>query len=448
LKISSKGFLVLLYFLVLAPIVLHSMPYSQSSGIRVVRAALLVDIAPPWDTIDSGVAECLVDAVRSAEEREAILIYRVNSYGGYMDPAFTIAEAVYRARTITIAYVENKAFSAGTLIILPADYVALQRGSAIGAMQPVLVNPVTGEIMFVNESKIIEPILNKARIYAEAKGRNTTLVEEFIYKARVVNSRAAVELSIADAEVENFEDLLSRLYGLRIEKNGVMYELQVTPGNVEVFPCSIRSRALSFLSNPYVSNVLVSIGVLAVIFGLVSGRLAVLPLALALVLLGLVGVGINPNIVSFILMLLGAVLLAVELFVLPGFGIVGVSGIVLLTLGFALLPAYIPTGVVPTEEYVLALRAFIITTSLILGGFFGLVTFKIVQVKRKKPITYTPEGKIGVALDNIKPGTTGFVKVEGEYWRAVALDEIKAGESVVVVSMREDGVLVVKKKST
>ncbi|MEM0326709.1 MAG: hypothetical protein QW733_06745, partial [Desulfurococcaceae archaeon] len=79
MKISSKGFLVLLYFLVLAPIVLHSMPYSQSSGIRVVRAALVVDIAPPWDTIDSGVAECLVDAVRSAEEREVVLIYRVNS---------------------------------------------------------------------------------------------------------------------------------------------------------------------------------------------------------------------------------------------------------------------------------------------------------------------------------------------------------------------------------
>lgn len=439
------GFLIVIVVFLVIPI-LHSTAYF-SSEYRVIKTALLVDVTPPWDTIDSGVAECVVDAVRTAEARGAVLIYRVNSYGGYLDPAMTIGDAIYYTRTITIAYVESKAYSAGTLIILPADYIALQRGSTLGAMQPVLVNPVTGEIMFVNESKIIEPILNKARVYAEAKGRNTSLVEEFVYRARVVDSKVAVELGIADIEVSDFDDLVSKLNGLRLEKGGVTYELQIKPGNIEVFSCSLRSRALSFLSNPYVSNVLISIGVLAAIFGMVSGRFIVLPLAIAMVLLGLVGVGVNPNVVSFILILLGAALLAVELFVLPGFGIIGVSGIVLLTLGFALLPAYIPTGALPTEEYVLALRAFIITTSLLLGGFFGLVVFKIVQVKRKKPVVYTPEGRTGVAVDDLKPGTIGFVKVEGEFWRAVSLEEVKAGETIVVVSMREDGVLVVKKRT-
>jgi len=67
-------------------------------------------------------------------------------------------------------------------------------------------------------------------------------------------------------------------------------------------------------------------------------------------------------------------------------------------------------------------------------------------VKRKKPISYTPIGKTGVAADPIGPGLIGYVKIEGEYWRAVSSEYISPGEEVVVVEMREDGILVVAKK--
>lgn len=424
--------------------------YSQVGGAEkvVVREAVLVDITPPWDSIDSGTAECIIDAIKFAEGRNAALIYRVESYGGYLDAAYSIADAIFYSKTITIAYVERKAYSAATFILLPADYIALQRGSTIGAMQPVLVNPVTGEIVFVNESKVIEPIVGKARVYATSKGRNVSLIEDFVYKSRVVDSTTAVSSGIADVEVSDFNELLSKLHSLTLKKNGVTYELQVTAASVITYSCSLRSRFLSMLSNAYLSNILVTIGVLAAIFGLVSGKLIVLPLAIAMILLGLVGVGVNPNVVSLVLIVLGATLLALELFVLPGFGIAGVSGIVMLTLGFALLPAYIPTGIAPTEEYLLALRAAIIGTSVTLGAFFGLVLFKVIQVKRKKPVSYTPEGKVGVAISNIEPGAVGFVKVEGEYWRATSEEHIREGEEVVVVSMRSDGILVVKKKSS
>ncbi|MEM4763095.1 MAG: NfeD family protein, partial [Desulfurococcaceae archaeon] len=138
--------------------------------------------------------------------------------------------------------------------------------------------------------------------------------------------------------------------------------------------------------------------------------------------------------------------LAVELFILPGFGFVGISGIILITLGFALLPAYIPAGISPREDYIMALRAFIFGTAITLGSFFGLVVLKVVQVRKKKPVSYTPEGKEGFAIEDIKPGVIGFVKIEGEYWRAVSNSYIKAGERIVVLKLREDGVLVVDKK--
>ncbi len=434
---------IILFLLVFTPTLLV-LPSLQSTPLHTIERAIIVDVYPPWDTIDSGVAECIVEAVRYAEENNIVLIMRVNSYGGYLDSAFTIGDAVYYSKTPVVVYVENKALSAGTLVILPADYIGLKKGSIIGAMKPVIIDPVSGQVVFVNESKILEPIIGKAKVYAERRSRNLTLVNEFIVNAKVVSSREAVEWSVADVEVSDFDEFLSVLDGLKIERGGVVYELKIK--SVEEYSCSVRSRFISILSNTYLANILLTIGVLASIFALVSGKLVVLPLAVAFILLGLMGTGINPNLVSLFFILLGGVLLAVELFILPGFGIVGITGIILLLLGFTLLPMYTPTGIAPSESYVLMLRVFIIGLSVVFGGFFGIVLFKVVQVKRKKPISYTPIGKTGVAADPIGPGLIGYVKIEGEYWRAVSSEYISPGEEVVVVEMREDGILVVAKK--
>jgi len=417
----------------------------SSPGNVVYKEALLVEITPPWDTIDSGVAECVNEAVRIAEERRSVLLVKVDSYGGYLDAAFTIGDRLYYANTLTVAYVENKALSAGTLIILPADLIVARHGSIIGAVQPVIVNPVTGEITFLNESKIINPILGKAEVYAERAERNMSLIRAFITEALTVDSRRAVENGVIDLEVTGYDELLSILRNYNLTRKNVTYKLEIS--RIEPFSCSFRSRMLSLLSNAYLANVLISIGVLATIFALISGRLVILPLTIALILLGLVGTGLNPNVVSVFLIVLGTILLAVELFILPGFGVIGISGVVLLTLGFTLLPMYIPTGALPSEEYVTALRAFIIGISITLGTFFGLVIFKVIEAKKAKPYEYTPRGKIGIAVDNIKPDSPGFIKVEGELWRAISTEEINAGEEVVVLDMRGDGVLVVKKKT-
>lgn len=445
---SMFFFLIILLF-TQVPLILSSLHSSTSTSSlqasKVYREAIVVEITPPWDTIDSGVAECVSDAVKVAEDRGAVLVLKVDSYGGYLDAAFTIGDRLYDANVVTVAYVENKALSAGTLIIIPTDLIAAKRGSIIGSMQPVVVNPVTGEITFVNESKIVQPILRKAEVYAERAGRNASLIRDFILKALSVDAKTAMENGVINLVVSDFGDLLRVLENYNLTRNNTTYRLEIS--RIEVFSCSLRSRFLSVLSNSYLANVLVTIGVLATIFALVSGKLVVLPLTITLILLGLISTGISPNLVSVFLVVLGAVLLAIELFVLPGFGIIGISGIALLTLGFALLPMYIPVGALPTEEYVSVLRAFIFGVSITLGVFFGLVVFKVIEVKRQKPYEYTPRGKVGVAIEDIKPGLLGFVKVEGEIWRATSTEEIKSGEEVVVLEMRSDGVLVVKKKT-
>ncbi|MEM2021429.1 MAG: NfeD family protein [Zestosphaera sp.] len=419
---------------------------SSAQTVRLVTKAVMVSIEPPWDVIDDGVKECFIDALSKAESEGKALIYLVNSYGGYLDAAYTIGDVVSSSRTVTIAYVSGgKALSAGTMILLPANVVALHPSSIIGAMQPIMVNPVTGEIQFVNESKIINPVIEKAMSFARLRGRNESLVRDFVVRASTVSAEKAVAYGVADLTAQDLSTVLKALYGMEFEVPGGVVRVEIVESGVEVYACSVRSRMISLLENSSILNVLLTIGILGTIFALVSGKLTVLPLTLLFLFLGLVGSGVNPNLVSLLLTMLGAALLAVELFVIPGFGIVGISGIILLAFGFALLPTYVPSGFMPSEEYINVLRLFIVCTSLILGSFFGIVMFKVIKVRRKKPYEFLPVGKAGRAVDDLGPGRTGFVVVEGEYWRASSDEEIPKGSEVVVVGI-EGSVLKVKRK--
>ena len=443
---NNKLFFILCLFILTLVLVITPLGLSTpSSAEETISRGFLLEVVSPWDTIDSGVAECIISAIESAEQGNRILIIRVNSYGGYLDAAFDIGDKIYDSRIPVVAYVEKKALSAGTLIILPTDVIAMEKGAIIGAMQPVMVNPTTGEVTFVNESKILNPIIDKARVYAARKYRNITQVERFIILAETVNSTNAVLLGVADIEVLDFNEFINRIKGMEIKVGNRIY--RVGDIIIEPYSCSVRSRFISILSNTYLSSLLISIGVLASIFAIVAGKLEVLPLAFGLLLLGLIGSGFNPNITSFFFVILGTILLAVELFITPGFGVIGVTGIVLITLGFMLLPMYIPTGIHPTEEYINMIRAFIFGVGIPLSLFTGIVMYKVIIVSKKKPILFTMVGKEGISVDDIKPGSIGYIKIEGEYWRASSSEEISAGERVLVLEMREDGVLVVKKKT-
>ncbi len=411
-----------------------------------ISSAVMLTIQSPWDTIDDGVKECFIDALRYAESQGKVFIYRVDSYGGYLDSGFEIGDAVLNAKVPTIAYVHrNKALSAGTLIILPADILAVQKYSIIGAMQPITVNPVTGEIVYINESKVLNPIIKRAEAYSSRAGRNITAVELFIKQALVFNSTEAVLNNVADYEVSSLEELLEKINGRKIVVDGVEYIIDLKPYMIEEYSCSVRSRLISLLMNSYVANVFVTIGLLGTIFALVSGKLTVLPLTLLFLLLGLVSVGVSANFISIFLIILGAVLLAVELFVIPGFGIVGISGILLLAFGFALLPAYIPSGVSPSPEYINTVRTITIVVTAFLTSVFTVMIYKVIKVRKKKPVEFTPTGKKGRTVDWLRPGEIGFVKVEGEYWRAISDEVIPPETEVIVLEMLENGVLKVKK---
>ncbi|MCD6324090.1 MAG: nodulation protein NfeD [Desulfurococcales archaeon] len=439
-KAVKVVFLALILTAILATSLLVRSSEAQQGD--VVTTALVVKIAPPWDTIDDGVKECVINALQVAERNNYALILEVDSYGGLLDAGFSIGDALATSKAPVIAYVyDGKALSAASLIILPANVIALSPNAVIGDMQPIMYNPTTGQITFVNESKIVNPVITKAVAYARLRGRNTTAVELFVKGALTMTADEAVKNHVADLIVNDFEDLLSKLKGLEVKDSGRTYVLQIT--NTLTYRCSVRARTISLFENPLISGLMMTLGVLGTLFAILSGKLPILPVAILFLLLGMLGSGFSPNLVAISFLVLGAVLLAVELFVTPGFGVLGISGIVLIALGVALSPVNIPAGTSPPPGYANQLRILALTVGAVLGGFTGFVLYKIIEVKRRKPSEFTPVEGVGRAVDPIGPGRPGYIMVNGEYWKATSDTDVSPGQRVKVVAM-VNGVLKVE----
>lgn len=408
-----------------------------------INDALVVEVRPPWDTIDPGIAECVKEALEVAEASRSALIISIDSYGGWLDSALAIGDAIYTSKIPVIGFVAGgKALSAGTLILLPAHIIALSPNSIIGAMQPVSYDPLTGSVRYLNESKVLNPIIEKAVLYAEARGRNTSLVKEFVINNLVLNANEAQRSGLSDLMVGDLKELMSEVNGREVKTVAGTYVLNVK--SYRYYTCSLRSRTLSILTNTLVSAVLFSIGVMALIFSIASANLYAASLALVFLILGLIGSGFNPNLASLLMIALGSLLLMLELLVIPGFGITGVAGIIFLTFGILLIPTSIPPTTALTPEQLTALRI----TAIIVGGVGAstttLIFMKLIKIRKMKKQLFNLEGKVGKAVDRLAPNTFGYVFVEGEYWLAKSEEIIEPGE-LVIVTKHEDTYLLVRK---
>ena len=395
--------------------------------------------------IDYALADYVRLAVERAERDNAVLVLLLDTPGGFLDAALDIVTTInMEADVPVVAFVVNRwAESAGTLILVTSHVAAMQPGTIIGSMQPVAYNPSTGSYQPINESKILNPIIEILCQHGASKGRNATALVRFVLFNDNYGADVALRYNVIDLVADDMSDLLRKLNGTVVAlPTGDRVKL-VLSGEYEEVPPPPRVVILHALSDPLLSGLLLSLGMLIVLFSLASGHYASAGLGALLLILGLAGSGFNPNLTSLILIILGVILVLVELYT-PGFGLIGGTGIVMLVLGIALLPTG-GGGFAVSPVYARRL----ILTIYAIGAFFGGVTafavYKILQVRRKKPLVWTIEGARGRALDRITPDTPGFVIVEGEYWKARSAGEtIEPGEEVEVVG-KEGPVLIVRK---
>jgi membrane-bound serine protease (ClpP class) len=416
----------------------------------------IVYVAPIEGIIDLGLAPFVERVLgEAAATNAAAVILDINTFGGRVDAAVVIRDALLRTRVPTVAFVNKRAISAGALISLAAGTIAMADGGTIGAATPVQMGAPGGGSQPVSE-KTVSYMRKEFRATAESRKRPPKVAEAMVDpdvaipgliekgKLLTLTTSEALKHRIADVRADNLEALLAHL------KLGTAEVRHASPNWAE--------RLVRLFTHPVLSSVLMTVGILGIIveirtpgFG-VPGALGIASLAIFFWghwLVRLAGWE------ELLLVGTGLVLLALEAFVIPGFGIAGILGIVALVGGLTLsvigAGATMQTVVHAAGRVALSLIAALVA-SLALLRFLPRLPYArplVLETGLGSGVAYgsAPEaeqrwlGKQGTAAGPLRPA--GIAELGGERVDVVSQGEyIEAGAPVEVVSIEGNRIVV------
>lgn len=256
----------------------------------------------------------------AAANASAVLL-ELDTYGGYVDAAVSLKQIIMDAEIPTYCYVNDKAISAGSLIALSCDKIAMKVGGSIGAAEPRSGNEKADE-------KVVSFWTAQLTSAAESHGRNTQLA------AAMSDSRVIIEglseagrlltLTSAQAVEHGMADYLVN------SNTEALTAFDISIANLVSVDYNFQERATQFLNNSFVSTILLALGigclVLEVLFAGVGIFAALGVTFLAMYFIGALLLSYTAWI-AVALAIAGLVLLVLEIFVVPGFGICGILGI-------------------------------------------------------------------------------------------------------------------------
>ncbi|MDP2302708.1 MAG: nodulation protein NfeD [Ignavibacteria bacterium] len=276
--------------------------------------------------IDLGLAPFVKRVVNTASsEKYDAVIFEINTFGGRVDAATQIKDAILESEVLTIAFINKRAISAGALIALSCKKITMASGSSIGAT--TVVDQTGAKV----SEKYQSYMRSEMRATAEKNGRRKDIAEGMVDERVIVKglvdstqlitltSNEALKYGIADSVVNSLTET-AKAFG--IENPKFVY---VSSNWAEQF--------VRFLSNPIMSSLLIMVGLIGLYteiktpgWGL-AGTAGLIALALFF------GTSVILDLASMweiLLFLLGVILILVEVFFIPGFGIPGVLGITLM----------------------------------------------------------------------------------------------------------------------
>ncbi len=372
-------------------------------------------------------AEYIERGISEAEARKAAaVVLQLDTPGGLDSPMRRIIQKMMNARLPVIVYVSPRgarAASAGCLIVFAAEIAAMAPGTNLGAAHPAYI---TGQPA---SEKVVNDAVAYARSLAASRNRNADWAEKAVRESASIPQVEALQLKVVDLGADDLDDLLRQLDGRKLGSRGGETTLGLTSSPRVWIDMNARERVLNVLADPTLAYLLLVLGVLAIVFevltpgGFVAGTFGALA-----VLLGLVGLSLLPVRVSgAALLVLGLVLFVLELKIVSH-GLLTAAGITAFTLGSVLLFPRVPGYRISW----FAIGAMV----LFWVGALGFV-FQLVLKAHRGPVLAGVEGlkgAEGLAKTDLAPN--GIVLVEGEDWSAEAdPSPIHAGERIQVVAI-------------
>ncbi|MFA5647855.1 MAG: NfeD family protein [Bacteroidales bacterium] len=303
----------------------------------IYKIGILEEIMPSaWRFVQQGFDE--------ANELNAdIVLIHLNTYGGLVDVADSIRTKILNSHIPVWVFIDNQAASAGALISIAADSIYMRQGASIGAA--TVVNQ-TGEKAPDKYQSFMRSIM---RSTAEAKGKYPIVENgDTTFKWRrdpkiaeaMVDESVFIEGVIDTGKILTFTTEEAMLWGYCEGKaesiENLLTNAGITNYKLVEFKPTLIDKIIGFLTSPIISGLLIMVIVGGIYFELQTPGIG-FPLAIAI--LGAIlyfaphyieGLAEHYEILIFIV---GLLLIALEIFVIPGFGIAGISGILLVIIG-------------------------------------------------------------------------------------------------------------------
>jgi len=334
----------------------------KSSTKRVYKFDVKEEIGPPvWRKMQQ--------AFQEANEWDAdLILLHMNTYGGLVTHADSMRTKILNSKIPVWVFIDNNAASAGALISIACDSIYMRKGANIGAA--TVVNQ-TGEQM---PDKYQSYMRSTMRSTAEAKGRNPEIAQAMVDASLAVDgvsdSGKVITFTASEAIIHGFCEGMHESVDEVLKQNGFPeYE-------VKTYEVSSLETFIGWMINPAVSGVLIMIIIGGIYFEMQSPGVgfpivaSIIAALLYFTPLYLGGLAENWEIIIF---LVGIVLVAVEVFVLPGFGVAGIAGIAFIMASLILsLINNVGFDFEMTMETQI-INAFLTVLLATVGGFFGSI---------------------------------------------------------------------------
>ena len=445
---------------------------------------------PIEGTIDLGLPPYIERSIKEAETNNAVsIIFTINTFGGRVDAATQIKDAILNSKVPTVAFINKRAISAGALISLSCEKIYMTGGATIGATTAVDMSGKKAS------EKVISYMREEMASTAEKRGRNKHIArgmvdEELEFPSKVKNEyiksdneidtvKTIIYYLIMDNDTIYVDDIEGRKQGnlitLTTEQalkykiadrsadtfDSVLDSLGFSNANVQTTSENWSENFVRFLTNPVVASLLTTFGFLGILFELQSpgwgipGSVGLICLILSLSASYIAELATMND---FLIILIGMLCIILEALVFPGFGIPGIAGIIFILWGLYLL--LLPD--VPVGEEVLSQASNGLFIGII-GGLIGLVLLFRAMTKTKfwKDLT-SPGGQnkedgyvasfgweklVGeIALTETDLHPSGWIVVNNE--RIFAVSEgnfIDKNVKVIILSVDGNRVVVRKK---
>lgn len=297
----------------------------------------VVHIVPIHGMIDMGLAPFVQRILdEAARDSASAVILDINTFGGRVDAAVLIRDALLSSRVRTVAFINRRAISAGALISLAAERIVIADGGTIGAATPVQLGQTGSEPGAVQE-KSVSYVRKEFRATADARKRPALIAEAMVDadvvipgviekgKLLTLTTEEALKHGVADFRANSLDVVLS--------------QLSLSGAERRHFAPNWGENLVRLITHPIVASLLLSVAMLGIFveirtpgFG-VPGALGLASLALVLGghwMVQLVGWE------ELLLVGLGLTLLGLEVFVIPGFGIAGIAGLAAVLAGLTM----------------------------------------------------------------------------------------------------------------